>query len=81
LPGPNDERIIEMQKAVLKPQYLPENLHILAAQSQGMIPLESLFAEAYEKDKIPIEIIRDLENRKRHRKDISLALCDIDKDD
>jgi hypothetical protein len=74
----NDKRIIEMRKAVLKPENLPENLYMQDTESQRMTPLESLFAEAYKKDKILIEIIRELENGKQYLKGISLALCDID---
>jgi hypothetical protein len=43
-----------------------------------MTPLESLFIEAYEEDATPMDIIKELENEKRHRKDISLALCGIE---
>ena len=72
-----DERITERQKAVLKPQNLPNELRLLAdiPPPVGRTPLESLLVEAYETDPFPQSVLDDLAKGTQRRKDISLSLC------
>jgi len=72
-----DERITERQKAVLKPQNLPDELRLLAdiPPPVGRPPLESLLVEAYEADPFPQSVLDDLAKGTQRRKDISLSLC------
>jgi hypothetical protein len=59
-----------------KPSRKPE---LSCYPKPGINTSEGLITKAYEEDKTPSEIIKDLENGKRYRRDISLAQCDIDK--
>lgn len=79
LPKEGDERLCEQQKAVLKPQNLPQELHLLAntSSSHAQTHLDNLFKEGYEIDPFPSSVIADIKQGTRQRKDISLALCSV----
>jgi hypothetical protein len=77
LPQGVDERLIEQQKAVLKPQNLSNNLYLYAnaAPSHGQLPLEQEISKAMRTDAFAQTILTMLYEGKQHCQEISLSEC------
>ena len=83
LPKEGDQRLAELQRAVLKPQNLPEQpLHLMADTPPvpGRITLTQLFKDGYEADPFPRQVIKMLADGTRQCKQISLADCTVASD-
>jgi len=76
LPEEGDERLNNMAQEVLKPQNLPEQLHLLADSPamQGRPSLPELFIQAYETDPLPGKILEAIRTN-GSLKDITIAEC------
>jgi hypothetical protein len=77
LPPGGDERLTEQQKAVLKPQNLPDNLRLLAdtSPSNGQLPLDQDISEATKMDAFAQNILTMLREGKKYCRELSLSEC------
>ena len=75
LPKEGDQRLLELQKSVLK----PHNLQLMAdgLPDNEIIPLKQLFEQAYDADPFPQMVIQMLNDGVQHSKQISLADCTV----
>ena len=69
LPEEGDERLMQQQKALLKPHNLPPQLQIFAngLPDDDAPTLDTLFVEAYDADPFPAEVIHMLQQGERGR--------------
>jgi hypothetical protein len=77
LPQGGDKCLTEQQKAVLKPQNLPDNLHLLVdtPPGNGQQPLDQDISEATETDAFAQNILTMLREGKQHCCELSLYEC------
>jgi hypothetical protein len=77
LPQGGDECLTEQQKAVLKPQNLPDNLRLLAdtPPGNGQLPLDQDISEATKTDAFAQNILTMLRQGKQHCRELSLSEC------
>jgi hypothetical protein len=77
LPQGGDKCLTEQQKAVLKPQNLPDNLRLLAdtPPGDGQLPLDQDISEATKTDAFAQNILTMLREGKQHWRKLSLSEC------
>jgi hypothetical protein len=77
LPQGADEHLTEQQKAVLKPQNLPDNLRLLAdtPPGNGQLPLDQDISQATKMDAFAQNILTMLREGKQHCREFSISEC------
>jgi hypothetical protein len=77
LPEGGDERLVEQQKAVLKPHNLPDELQISAicCPSNTQLPLNRELAKATANDTFVQKVLSILRDGKHHCREITLSEC------
>jgi hypothetical protein len=77
LPQGGDEYLTKQQKAVLMPQNVPDNLHLLAdtPPGNGQLPLDEDISEATKTDAFAQDILTMLREGKQHCRELSLSEC------